>query len=54
MEHHDTYVSFVFSLVEKFFNSTWRGLDSVFQFAVTISGVVVLAMIDEKTNNLIN
>lgn len=38
MEYHDTYVSFVFSLVEKFSNSTCGRFNSVFQFAVTISG----------------
>ncbi|WZY88800.1 hypothetical protein YC2023_045535 [Brassica napus] len=52
MEYHDTYVSFVFSVVEKVFNSTCGGFNSVFQFAVTISGVAVLAMIDEKTTNI--
>ena len=43
----------VFSVVEKVFNSTCGGFNSVFQFAVTISGVVVLAMIDEKTTNIV-
>lgn len=53
MESHGTSVSFLFSLVEKFFKSTCSVLDYLLQFVVIISGMAVLAIIDDKTTDLL-
>lgn len=53
LESHGTSVSFLFSLVEKFFKSTCSVLDYLLQFVVIISGMAVLAIIDDKTTDLL-